>query len=204
MVTLWSGSESDQSVTNNYLNGASFATGSGILTLTRSGLGSVTVDLDGRYSTTDTNTTYSAGEGLQLSSTTFSMDGAYNGTFRVGSTTSHDLSATGDVIAYYSSDITLKENILPIENALEKLCKIRGVTFDWKDEYLETRESDLHQKRDTGIIAQEVQEVLPEVVKEKVDGTLGVRYEKMIGLLVESIKDLKAEVDDLKRQLNEK
>ena len=132
------------------------------------------------------------------------MDGAYDGTFRVGSTASHDLSSTGDVIAFYSSDINLKENILPIENALEKLCKIRGVTFDWKDEYLETRDPDLHQKRDTGIIAQEVQEVLPEVVKEKVDGTLGVRYEKMIGLLVESIKDLKAEVDDLKKQLNEK
>ena len=132
------------------------------------------------------------------------MDGAYNGTFRVGSSSSHDISSTGDVIAYYSSDINLKENILPIENALEKLCKIRGVTFDWKDEYLETRDPDLHQKRDTGIIAQEVQEVLPEVVKEKVDGTLGVRYEKMIGLLVESIKDLKAEVDDLKKQLNEK
>ena len=200
------GTETDQSFsdTNYYVNAMSFNTGNGVLTLTRSDGGTVTEDLDGRYSTTDTNTTYSAGEGLQLSGTTFSMDGAYNGTFRVGSSSSHDISSTGDVIAYYSSDINLKENILPIENALEKLCKIRGVTFDWKDEYLETRDPDLHQKRDTGIIAQEVQEVLPEVVKEKVDGTLGVRYEKMIGLLVESIKDLKAEVDDLKKQLNEK
>ena len=216
-------SESDQSFsdTNDFVNAASFNTSNGKITLTRTDGGTVDVDIDGRFLTgitssqvtgalgftppsSDTNTTYSAGEGLQLSGTEFSMDGAYNGIFRVGSTTSHDISSTGDVIAYYSSDINLKENILPIENALEKLCKIRGVTFDWKDEYLETRDPDLHQKRDTGIIAQEVQEVLPEVVKEKVDGTLGVRYEKMIGLLVESIKDLKAEVDELKKQLNEK
>jgi hypothetical protein len=94
--------------------------------------------------------------------------------------------------------------VLPIENALEKLCKIRGVTFDWKDEYLTEEREGWIPKHDTGIIAQDVQEVLPQVVQEKSDGTLGVRYEKMIGLLVESIKDLKAEVDELKRQLNEK
>ena len=132
------------------------------------------------------------------------MASTYPGTYTVGTTTSHDLQCKGDVIAFHSSDLNLKDNVKPIENALEKLCKIRGVTFDWKEEYLKDRDSDWVKKQDTGVIAQEVQEVLPEVVHDKGDGHLGVRYEKMIGLLVESIKDLKAEVDDLKKRLKDK
>lgn len=104
----------------------------------------------------------------------------------------------GDVVAYASSDQRLKDNIKPIENALEKLQKIRGVEFDWNDK------QENYTGHDTGVIAQEVKEVLPEVVTERDDGYLAVKYEKMIGLLVESIKDLKSEVDDLKKQLNEK
>jgi hypothetical protein len=104
--------------------------------------------------------------------------------------------STGDVVAYYSSDERLKDNVKPIENALEKLQKIRGVEFDWNDK------QDVYEGHDTGVIAQEVQKVLPEVVTEREDGYLAVKYEKMIGLLVESIKDLKTEVDDLKQQLN--
>jgi hypothetical protein len=104
--------------------------------------------------------------------------------------------STGDVVAYYSSDERLKDNVKPIENALEKLQKIRGVEFDWNDK------QDVYEGHDTGVIAQEVQKVLPEVVTEREDGYLAVKYEKMIGLLVESIKDLKAEVDELKTQLN--
>ena len=105
------GTETNQSFsdTNDYVNNMSFNTGNGILTLTRTDGGTITQDLDGAYlrsitssqvttalgftpPSSDTNTTYSAGEGLQLSGTSFSMDGAYNGTFRVGSTTSHDIS----------------------------------------------------------------------------------------------------------------
>ena len=104
----------------------------------------------------------------------------------------------GDVVAFASSDERLKDNIKPIENALEKLQKIRGVEFDWNDK------QNLYSGHDTGVIAQEVKEVLPEVVAERDDGYLAVKYEKMVGLLIESIKDLKAEVDDLKKQLNEK
>ena len=137
------------------------------------------------------------GEGIQSGVADLRLSGSYNGTYTIGSTTSHDLRVTGDVISFYSSDRSLKENIQPIENALEKVSKINGVTFDWKDEYLESRKGWVR-KRDTGIIAQEVQEVLPEVVHEKVDGTLGVKYEKIIGLLIESIKDLKAEIEELK------
>ena len=60
--------------------------------------------------------------------------------------------------------------------------------FDWKD----------GKGHDTGVIAQDVQEVLPEVVKEREDGTLGVRYEKIIGVLIEAVKELSAELEELK------
>ena len=61
-----------------------------------------------------------------------------------------------------------------------------------------------HEGSDIGVIAQEIEKVLPEVVTTRDNGFKAVKYEKMIGLLVESIKDLKSEVDDLKKQLNEK
>ena len=158
----------------------------------------------------NTNTTYTGGTGLTLSGTTFNVNGSF-GAVNIqttgninGSTVSGNngefnvVRSSGDVIAYYSSDERLKDNVKPIENALEKLQKIRGVEFDWNDK------QDVYEGHDTGVIAQEVQKVLPEVVTEREDGYLAVKYEKMIGLLVESIKDLKAEVDELKKQLNEK
>ena len=144
---------------------------------------------------TDTNTTYSAGTGMSLSGTQFSIGQAV----ATSSTVQFALiRSTGDIVAYYSSDERLKDNVKPIENALEKLQKIRGVEFDWNDK------QDVYEGHDTGVIAQEVQKVLPEVVTEREDGMLAVKYEKMIGLLVESIKDLKAEVDELKQQLRDK
>lgn len=117
-----------------------------------------------------------------------------------------EIRAGGDVVAYYSSDISLKENIVEIPNALDKVSQIRGVTYDWKDDYLESKggEDDyFNRKHDVGVIAQEVEEVLPEVVAERKDGTKAVRYEKLTALLIESVKELKAEVDTLKAELKE-
>jgi hypothetical protein len=151
---------------------------------------------DGTFATPpNDNTTYSAGTGVSFSGTQINIGQAVG----TSSTVQFGLvRSTGDVVAYYSSDERLKDNVKPIENALEKLQKIRGVEFDWNDK------QDVYEGHDTGVIAQEVQKVLPEVVTEREDGMLAVKYEKMVGLLIESIKDLKAEVDDLKRQLNEK
>ena len=158
--------------TNYYLSSASFNTGDGVLTLNRSGLSAVTVDLDGRYSTTDTNTTYSAGNGLSLSGTTFSMSGSFTGNF----------TASGNITAY--SDERLKTNIETIDAALEKVSQMRGVFFD-KDGV-----------RQTGVIAQEMQKVMPEVVE---DGEyLSVAYGNLIGVLIEAVKELKAEIDQMK------
>ena len=99
-----------------------------------------------------------------------------------------------DVIAYYSSDKRLKDNIVRIENPLEKVGKIGGYTFDWNDK------QETYTGKDVGVIAQEIQEVLPELVTERDNGYLSVKYEKIVPLLIESIKELKQEVDEIKQK----
>ena len=104
--------------------------------------------------------------------------------------------ATGDVVAFYSSDKRLKDNIVRIENPLEKVGKIGGYTYDWNDKQ-DTYEVG---SKDFGVIAQEIQEVLPELVTERDNGFLAVKYEKIVPLLIESIKELKQEVDEIKQK----
>jgi hypothetical protein len=114
-----------------------------------------------------------------------------------------EVRSTGEVTAYYSSDRDLKENIRPIDNALGKLRQITGVMFDWSDEYIESRggkDGFFVRKEDTGVIAQDVEKVLPEVVAKREDGTLGVKYEKMLGLVIQAINELAEEVEELKRK----
>ena len=109
--------------------------------------------------------------------------------------TSGEIWAYGDVVANYSSDKRLKKNIKPISGALDKLLQISGVKFDW----IEKKEVHSHKGHDVGVIAQEIEEVLPEVVATRDNGYKAVNYEKIVPLLIEAIKDLKAEVDELKK-----
>ena len=107
----------------------------------------------------------------------------------------------GNVIAYSttltSSDSRLKENIRPIESSLNKILTLDGVKFDWKDK---DKPND-----QLGFIAQDVEKVLPEVVNEikdtldDYDGHKVVSYQAIIPVLVESIKELKAEIEELKK-----
>jgi len=116
-----------------------------------------------------------------------------------------DIFATGNITAFAGalSDSRLKENITTITNALSMVTSMRGVKYDWTDAYLESFDFNiLLPKHDTGVIAQEMQEVLPEVVFMKTNGDLSVRYEKIVGVLIEAIKELKLEVDVLKAQIN--
>lgn len=103
--------------------------------------------------------------------------------------------ANGDVVAYYTSDRNLKTNIEPIQNALDKTSRINGVTFNWNELAVDKDPV----VREPGVIAQELQEVLPEAVTERSDGYLAVRYEKIVPLLIEAIKELKNEIDQLKK-----
>lgn len=114
------------------------------------------------------------------------------------------ITATGNITAYSSSDKRLKQNIIPIENALDKIEKIKGVEFDWTDEFIDKESGgkgvdEFHfRKHDVGVIAQEIQTILPEVVAKRPDGYLAVRYEKIVPLLIEAIKELKKEIEELK------
>ena len=104
------------------------------------------------------------------------------------------IEASGDVIAFGSSDERLKDNIQPISEPLYKLSKVGGYTFDWNDK------QETYEGHDVGVIAQEIEEVLPEVVMTRGSGFKAVKYEKIVPLLIESIKELKQEVDDIKQK----
>ena len=112
--------------------------------------------------------------------------------------TTGEIRATNEITAYYSSDVALKENITTIENALSKINSLRGVEFDWTQEHIESRGGEdgyFVRKHDTGIIAQDVEKVLPEIVAQRADGYKGVKYEKLMGLVIQAIKELSSKVD---------
>ena len=106
------------------------------------------------------------------------------------------IDASNDIVAFSTSDKRLKENITPIANALEKVRSLTGVEFDWKEE---TKSVHGYEGHDVGVIAQDVQAVLPEAVRTNDSGYLSVRYEKMIALLVEANKELADRVEQLEK-----
>ncbi len=112
-----------------------------------------------------------------------------NGTLEVnGDVSGTSIYASHNIVAY--SDVRSKTNITTIESALDKVDAIRGVTYN--------KVEDPDGIRYMGVIAQELQEVLPEVVSEGKDGKLAVAYGNITGVLIEAIKELKAEIAELK------
>ena len=175
---------------------------------------------------TDTNTTYTAGGGLGLSGTNFSVASDQRGQivyigqdsndYYFAGTTTHkwfldgaedmrlknngDLHVEGNIIAYSTtiSDERLKKDIVKIDNALDKVSQLNGYTF----EYLADG------KKSAGVIAQEVEKVMPSAITESTlplkmgddDKTeyKTVQYDQLHGLMIEAIKELKAEIEELK------
>jgi hypothetical protein len=103
--------------------------------------------------------------------------------------------ANGDVTAYYTSDQRLKTNLQRIDNALDKVDQLEGITFNWNELAVGKNMS----VREAGLLAQQVHSVLPEAVTTRTDGYMAVQYEKIIPLLTEAIKELKAEINQLKK-----
>jgi putative lipoic acid-binding regulatory protein len=126
----------------------------------------------------------------------------YNGTHKV-ETTSSGITVVGDVNS--SSDIRYKKNIETIDNALDKVQSLRGVTFDWDNDAFTADESTKKPNftaRATGVIAQDVEKVLPEAVRENEDGFKNVSYGNMVGLLIEAIKEQQEQIDMLTHKID--
>lgn len=87
-----------------------------------------------------------------------------------------------------SSDITLKEELTPIANPFDILNKLNGFGFTWKDS----------KEKGFGFSAQEVEQIIPEIVRQRPDGVKGINYLNLIAFLVEAVKDLKQEIQELK------
>ena len=99
------------------------------------------------------------------------------------------LNVGGDITAFSSSDVTLKENITPIQNAVDKVLSISGNTFRWNEKSVYNGEEG------TGIIAQEIEALeLPGVTETRQDGTKAVRYDRLVPLLIEAIKELDGKI----------
>ena len=107
------------------------------------------------------------------------------------------LSVTDDITAFWTSDERLKDNITLINDPLTKVISISGNTFDWNDKSNKNG-------HDVGLIAQEIEKVLPEAVITRDSGYLAVDYHKVVPLLVEAIKELSDKVDALEQKLSDK
>jgi hypothetical protein len=149
-------------------------------------------DGDGTFSWGQAGETYTAGTGITLTGTEFSI-GQSVGTSDI--VQFGEVRSTGDVIAYYSSDKRLKDNIKPIENALDKIESIGGYTYEWNDN------QSTYQGSDIGVIAQEIEAIAPELVIDRETGYKAVKYEKLVAILIEGIKELSAKVTELENKL---
>jgi len=124
------------------------------------------------------------------------------GVATAASGTSGEIRATNDITAFYSSDVALKENIHNISSPMEKVQNLNGVLFDWKQEFIDSKGGEdgyFVRKTDVGVIAQDVEKVLPEVVGTRPDGVKAVKYDRLCALLIECVKDLQLQVNDLKK-----
>jgi hypothetical protein len=112
-------------------------------------------------------------------------------------TTTGLIRATNDVIAYYGSDERLKTNIQPIAGSLDILSKINGYYFDW------VPMEGIHENEghDIGVVAQEIESVLPEIVTTRDNGFKAVKYEKLVALLIETNKELLKRIEALESKL---
>jgi hypothetical protein len=121
----------------------------------------------------------------------------------MGITSGGTMTVAADLVAYGSpSDISLKTNIKPLEGALEKVMKLQGVSFTWKEDTDTNKIVGI--KDDIGFIAQEVQEVVPDLVRKNDNGLLSLRDKGITALLVEAIKEQQIQIDELKYLLKNK
>jgi trimeric autotransporter adhesin len=157
---------------------------------------------------TGVTVTHTAGEGSsaaiaigQAVATTSNCQFAALGVGKANNTAG-TIVATGDITAFAAaSDISLKKDVTTIDNALDIVKGMRGVRFKWNDRAKELSPS-AGDNVEVGVIAQEIGEILPEVVKDGVfEDTLAVKYEKITAVLIEAVKEQQSEIETLKEQV---
>jgi hypothetical protein len=197
--TIAAGSNTISGLTNSNLSGSAGITNANLANSTISGvsLGGNLANLTaGTFVSYSSGTTYNGSTAITVSVAATSVNTGntivsrdISGDFTAGTITASNFNST--------SDINLKENIEIISNALGIINSIRGVKFDWKET----------QKPSVGVIAQEVEEILPELVTTSsavapLYESKTVNYNGLIGVLIEAVKELSQEVQELKSQLN--
>ena len=156
----------------------------------------ITTQTDTKYLRSDANDTATGVISItNATASTSKTTGALKVTGGVG--ISGALNVGGDVVAYASSDERLKDNIELISNPIEKVQSLKGVTWNWNDNADELQQS----LPNVGVIAQDVEKVLPQLVTDRDNGYKGVDYAKLTGLLIEAIKEQQKEIDILKEKL---
>lgn len=149
------------------------------------------------YGLTYTHTNIGTGTNQAISGLSHQLQHRTNGTLTaaIGS----GIWTSGNVTAY--SDIAVKTNLVKIPNALEKVCSLNGYTYERTD-YVKDKEDPEAPEvlRQAGVVAQEVEKVLPEVVSGK-DGNKAVAYGNMVSILIEAIKEQQTQIDELKKRL---
>ena len=174
------------SATNSTLSGSN-----SINNLTVTGTFQASGGLNGNATTCTTATNVLGGANhipynSAVNTTTSSANLQFDGT---------NLSVGGDITAF-ASDMRLKTSLEQIEGAVAKVCKLSGFTYEFNDT---GKSLGLPAGRHSGVSAQQVLEVLPEAVAcRPIDDYLTVKYEKLVPLLIEAVKELKEEIDDLK------
>jgi len=200
-------------LTNNTISGISL--GSNLATLTI-GTGLSGTSYNGSTGVTIANTGVTsavAGTGVSVSGATGAVtisigqavgtsDNVRFNSLGIGmaaSATAGRIDATNDIVAFSSSDIRFKENIKPIENPIEKIRKISGNTYDWKEE---NKIEHGYEGNDVGVIAQEIEAVLPQLVQTRESGYKAVKYDKLVALLIEGIKEQQLQIEQLRIDLD--
>jgi len=113
------------------------------------------------------------------------------------SATAGRIDASNDVVAFSSSDMRFKNNVQPIQNALQKIEAVGGYEFDWDTALKSEHGYDGH---DVGVIAQEIEKIAPELVTTRSNGYKAVKYEKIVPILIEAIKELSAKIKELENK----
>lgn len=150
-------------------------------------------------------TAYSSFKDVALELNTATHTGLTVGAAWQGGVTG-EIRATNEITAYYTSDARLKENVVLIADPIEKVMKIRGVNFDWVDEHIAERGGEdgyFVRKHDVGVIAQEIEEILPEAVATRDNGYKAVKYEKIVPLLIEVVKEQQKQINQILQTLKD-